>query len=154
MPPAAVVAFSTVASAAAARALARALVDERLCACVSVVPGVRSIYRWRGRVESAAEWLLVMKVSRARLAALKKRLPELHPYELPELIALPVVGGHRPYLDWIAAETATGRKDDPGSRRRSNSGRTAASRAIPSGTGPRERGAGTGRSRTGSSGRK
>ena len=93
-------------SAAVARKIARALVTERLCACVNVVPGVRSVYRWKGRVCDDREWLLVIKLPKSKLKALGKRLVELHPYELPELVALPVVGGHAPYLKWVTAATA------------------------------------------------
>jgi periplasmic divalent cation tolerance protein len=95
------VALSTVPSAAVGRKIARALVEEGLCACVSIVPGVRSIYRWKGKLCDDREWLLVMKLRRAKLKAATKRLVELHPYEVPELLALPVVGGHAPYLKWV-----------------------------------------------------
>ena len=96
-------ALSTVPSAAVGRKIARALVGEGLCACVNVVPGVRSIYRWKGKVCDDREWLLVMKLPKSKLKALSYRLPELHPYEVPELVALPVVGGHPPYLEWVRA---------------------------------------------------
>lgn len=86
--------------------LARALVEERLAACGNVVPGLRSIYRWEGTVEDEAEALLLLKTSRARFEALRERVLALHPYAVPEVIALPVVAGSAPYLAWIAAETA------------------------------------------------
>jgi periplasmic divalent cation tolerance protein len=86
--------------------LARALVARRVAACVNLVPGVRSVYRWRGRVEEARETLLVIKTSAARVPALLAAVAELHPYEVPEGIALPVVAGLAPYLRWIADETA------------------------------------------------
>ena len=89
-----------------APALARALVRRRLAACVNLVPGVRSVYRWKGRVEEARETLLVAKTSAARVPALLAAIAELHPYEVPEGIALPVVAGLAPYLRWIADETA------------------------------------------------
>jgi periplasmic divalent cation tolerance protein len=98
------VALSTVPSAAAGRKIARALVGEKLCACVNIVPGLRSVYRWKGKLCDDREWLLVMKLPRRKLKALARRLPELHPYEVPELVALPVVGGHAPYLAWVMAK--------------------------------------------------
>ncbi|MHB8417348.1 MAG: divalent-cation tolerance protein CutA [Myxococcales bacterium] len=102
--PRTLIALST-APASAARRLARALVRERLCACVNVVPGLTSVYRWKGRVHEDAECLLVMKLPARALAALRRRLVELHPYELPELVALPVTGGLAPYLAWIERES-------------------------------------------------
>ncbi len=86
---------------AGASALARQLVAEGLCACVNVVPGVESFYRWRGAVECGSECLLIVKTTRDRLAALERRLRELHPYEVPELLELPVAGGAAAYLDWV-----------------------------------------------------
>lgn len=100
------VALSTAPSAAVARKLARALVAERLCACVNVVPGVRSFYRWEGKLHDDRELLLVMKLPAARLPALKKRLPALHPYELPELVVLEVKDGLPGYLSWVLREAS------------------------------------------------
>jgi periplasmic divalent cation tolerance protein len=88
-----------------ARRIGRALVEERLAACVNLVPGVSSIYRWRGAVEEAAEVLLVAKTRAARADALAARVRALHPYELPEVVVLPVRGGSRAYLQWVAAES-------------------------------------------------
>lgn len=101
----ALVALSTVGSAEDARRIARALVERRLAACVSVVPGLTSVYSWKGAVETGDEVLLVIKTRRARFEDLRAALVELHPYDLPELIALPVEAGHAPYLDWLAAGT-------------------------------------------------
>ena len=101
----ALVALSTVGNAADARRIARALVERRLAACVNVVPGLTSVYSWKGAVETDEEVLLVIKTRRARFEALRAALLELHPYELPELIALPVEAGHPPYLDWLDAST-------------------------------------------------
>jgi periplasmic divalent cation tolerance protein len=70
-------------------------------ACVNVVAGIRSTYRWKGEVERADEALLVIKTSRAGVEALKSALPELHPYEVPELVVLPVEGGAETYLRWV-----------------------------------------------------
>lgn len=85
--------------------IARALVEERLAACGNVVPGLRSVYRWEGKVQEDAEALLVLKTTRARFEALRERVLALHPYEVPEVIALPVEAGSARYLEWIAAET-------------------------------------------------
>ena len=79
--------------------------EERLAACGNVLPEVRSIYRWEGQVREDAEALLVLKTTRARLDALRDRVLALHPYQVPEVIALPVEAGSAPYLAWIAAET-------------------------------------------------
>jgi periplasmic divalent cation tolerance protein len=96
-----VVALSTVGGAEDAERVARALVERRLAACVNVVPGLVSVYRWQGRVEREEERLLVIKTSAERVDALRAALVELHPYELPELVVLGVVSGHAPYLAWI-----------------------------------------------------
>jgi periplasmic divalent cation tolerance protein len=85
--------------------IARILVEERLVACANLLPAVRSIYRWEGKLNDDNEVLVLMKTTRGHLDRLKRRLLELHPYELPEMLALPVESGHRPYLDWIANET-------------------------------------------------
>ena len=85
--------------------LAQALVGERLAACVSVVPGVSSIYRWKGEIQQDAEVLLIVKTTRARCEALATRVRDLHPYDLPEVLALPAVGGSEAYLDWVRTES-------------------------------------------------
>ena len=108
-------AYSTCPDAASAAAIARALVDERLAACVNHLPGLHSTYRWQGQVEQADEVLLLIKTTAGRLDALTARLRELHPYELPELIAVEVRAGLPAYLDWVAAETAPLPDHDPGS---------------------------------------
>ena len=82
--------------------IAEALVAEGLAACVNVLPGVHSVYRWQGGVEHADEVLLLAKTTRARMDALQARLLELHPYELPELLAVEAAGGLPAYLDWVA----------------------------------------------------
>ena len=87
--------------AAGAQAIATALVDERLAACVSCLPGVSSTYRWQGTVATDSEELLLIKTTATRFDVLKARLLQLHPYELPELIAVPVEFGHTAYLDWV-----------------------------------------------------
>ncbi len=88
-----------------ARRIARALVEERLAACVNVVPAVTSIYRWEGALQEDTELLLVAKTTEARLPALAERLAVIHPYTLPELVALAPSGGSARYLDWVRAET-------------------------------------------------
>lgn len=89
-----------------ARDIARALVEARLIACANVVPGVRSIYRWEGRVEEDEEVLLVLKTRAEHCEAVAARVNALHPYALPEVIALPVTEGSRSYLDWVRGETS------------------------------------------------
>jgi periplasmic divalent cation tolerance protein len=96
----------TAPDAEAAARLARALVEERLAACGNVVPAIRSIYRWEGSVHDEGEALLVLKTRAARVDALRARVLELHPYQVPEVLVLPVEAGSEAYLAWIAAETA------------------------------------------------
>jgi periplasmic divalent cation tolerance protein len=81
--------------------IARVLVEEGLAACVNRLPGLVSNYRWQGRIEEDTETLLLVKTTADRLAALTGRITALHPYELPEIIAVPVVGGLEQYLDWV-----------------------------------------------------
>lgn len=97
--------FTTCPDEATARQIARALVEERLAACGNVVPGLTSIYRWRGEVETAAECMLLLKTRDDLLEPLARRLDELHPYEVPELLALPVGAGTPAYLQWVVEET-------------------------------------------------
>jgi periplasmic divalent cation tolerance protein len=89
-----------------AERLARTLVSRRLAACASLVPGLRSVYRWKGRVEEARETLLVLKTTAPRVAALLAALEALHPYEVPEGIALRVDEALGPYASWVRRETA------------------------------------------------
>ncbi|MDR0736876.1 MAG: divalent-cation tolerance protein CutA [Zoogloeaceae bacterium] len=88
-----------------AERMARALVEQGLAACVNVLPACRSVYRWQGKVETAAEIPLFIKTTRPRYAALEARIRALHPYELPEIIALPLTVGLPAYLEWIKKET-------------------------------------------------
>lgn len=85
--------------------IARQLVEERLAACVQAIPGISSTYRWQGALRTDTEVLLLIKTTRARFDALKSRLPDLHPYDLPELIAVEAVDGLDRYLHWVEAET-------------------------------------------------
>jgi len=98
--------FVTAPDGATAGRLARTLVEERLVACANIVPGVRSIYRWQGSVEDDAEVLLILKTRSDRVAELAARVSELHPYDLPEVIALAAAGGSLPYLAWVTEESA------------------------------------------------
>lgn len=92
-----------------ADALARQLVQEGLCACVNVLPGVRSHFVWQGRLDTADEHLLVVKTTRDAAERLRERLLALHPYEVPEVLELPVVGGAPDYLRWLVGAVAPGR---------------------------------------------
>ena len=82
--------------------IARSVVERKLAACVNIVKTIRSIYRWQGAVQDEAESLLIIKTTRSRFEALKAGVLEVHPYTVPEVIALPVVAGHAPYLGWVA----------------------------------------------------
>jgi len=84
--------------------IAASLVTERLAACVNILGPVRSVYRWKGELCRDDEHLLLIKTVAGRYAALEERVPDLHPYEVPEIIALPVGAGSRAYLDWVAGE--------------------------------------------------
>ena len=85
--------------------MARTLVEERLVACVNIVPGLRSIYWWQGKVEDEPEVLCIMKTSNNLFESLRDRVRELHSYEVEEIIALPILAGNLPYLDWIKEST-------------------------------------------------
>ena len=98
----------TAPSEAVASALAERVVTDGLVACVNIVAGIRSVYRWQGAIESATEQLLVMKTTRDRLTTLQATIVALHPYDVPEVIALPVTGGLPAYLQWIVDETRPG----------------------------------------------
>jgi periplasmic divalent cation tolerance protein len=100
------VGFITAPNLETATRIARALVEERLVACVNLVSEIRSIYRWEGAVQEDAEVLLVVKTRADRAGDLANRVAELHPYELPEVVLLPAVGGSLPYLDWVREEAA------------------------------------------------
>jgi periplasmic divalent cation tolerance protein len=104
--PAVQVVLVTAPDAETGARLARALVEERLAACVNVVPGVRSIYRHAGAVHDDAEVLLLVKTLRERSAELAERVRALHPYELPEVLALDAAGGSAAYLRWVGEEVA------------------------------------------------
>jgi periplasmic divalent cation tolerance protein len=94
-----------------ARALARAALQARLIACANLVPKVESHYWWQGKLESGAEVLLILKTSKARLAALEKLVIAQHPYDTPEILALPLSAGNRKYLDWLEAGLEVSQRD-------------------------------------------
>lgn len=94
------------AEGADASQLAGALVTERLAACVNILPPMMSIYRWEGKIEQELERQVIMKTSRSQVAALWERLRDLHPYDVPEFLVLPVVDGSDAYLKWIGESTA------------------------------------------------
>ncbi len=103
-----VLAVTTAPSDEEGRRIVRALVERRIIACGTVLPGATSIYRWKGAIEESGEAVVLMKTLEARVAALRETLPALHPYDVPELIVVPITGGHGPYLDWLRAETGDG----------------------------------------------
>ena len=105
MPDTVLLCYCTCPDPASARRIAETLVDEHLAACVNQLPGIRSVYRWQGAVHTDSEELLLIKTTDARFAALERRLLELHPYEVPELIAVPVAQGHQAYLDWVRQQS-------------------------------------------------
>jgi len=95
------VALTTAPSAEVAERIGRCLVEERLAACANVVSGITSIFRWHDAVERESEVLVILKTTAGSFEALERRVVELHPYEVPEVIGLPVERGHGPYLDWL-----------------------------------------------------
>lgn len=98
------VVLTTAPSTDVAERIGTTLVEERLAACANVVRGVTSIYRWRGEIERESEVLMVLKTTAGTVERLKLRLVELHPYEVPEALAIEPADGHAPYLDWVRAE--------------------------------------------------
>ena len=95
------VVFTTAGSTAEAEKIARALVERHLAACVNVLPQIRSIYRWQGKIEDAAEILLIIKTTAAQFPAVRNAIRELHSYDVPECICLPVADGSPDYLHWL-----------------------------------------------------
>ncbi len=90
---------------ASAQALAHSLVEQKLAACANILPAVQSVYRWQGALEQAEEVSVLLKTSEARYAELEAAIGALHPYAVPEIIAVPIVAGLPAYLAWVAAET-------------------------------------------------
>jgi periplasmic divalent cation tolerance protein len=100
------VVLSTVDSPETAGTIARALVEEKMAACVNIVPGLRSIYRWEGAVCDESELLLIIKTTEQCFESVRRRIRALHPYQLPESIAIPVVAGDQEYLGWVSSSVA------------------------------------------------
>lgn len=100
--------LTTAGSKQEAQKIAQALVERRLAACVNISGPIESVYRWKGEVESAQEWLLLVKTSAAAFENLQNAIRELHSYELPECIALRIEGGSKEYLRWVDANLAIG----------------------------------------------
>ena len=98
------VALTTAPSAEVAERIGRSVVEDRLAACANVVAGITSIFRWKGVIERESEVLVILKTTVGHMEALERRVVELHPYEVPEVIAFPVEAGHAPYLSWVRAE--------------------------------------------------
>jgi periplasmic divalent cation tolerance protein len=96
--------LNTIPSIKKARTLAGLLISRRLAACVQILPGIESHYRWRGKKETSKEVLLLIKTQISNYKKLKKTLLENHPYEVPEIICLPITQGSKSYLDWISKE--------------------------------------------------
>ena len=106
--PQAVLVLTTIAADADGAALARTLVEERLAACVNLLPAMTSLYRWKGQVEQDREQQVVIKTTTDRLAALETRIRELHAYELPEFLVVSAAGGSQEYLAWVRAAVESG----------------------------------------------
>jgi len=96
--------------------IAEALVTEHLAACVNRIAGIASTFRWQGQVQHDTEQLLIIKTTRERFQALRERILALHPYELPEVLAVDIAGAHGPFLEWIAASTTPGASQAGASR--------------------------------------
>src|SRR5579863_1346041 len=99
--------LTTASSDDEARKVARHLVEQRLAACVNIVPRIESIYRWQGKVESSHEWLLVIKTSVEKFPAVRDAIRDLHSYDLPECIAVCIDDGSTEYLEWLADSVKT-----------------------------------------------
>lgn len=97
--------FTTLPNADAALELARNLVQERLAACANIMPAIRSIYKWQGKIQDENEVLVLLKTKHDQFERLKSRILELHPYEVPEVLAIPVEQGYGAYLEWLTRET-------------------------------------------------
>ncbi len=100
-----VVAFSTAPNEDVARALAKKLVEEGLAACVNVIPGIRSIYIWKNEIVEDRESLMIIKTRKDLINRVRQVFEKEHPYEIPELIFVDVVGGHKPYIEWVIENT-------------------------------------------------
>jgi len=106
MNPEYVIVLTTLPADADGAAFGRTLVEERLAACVNLLPTMNSVYRWEGQVEQETERQVIIKTSRERVVALWERIRELHPYEVPEFVVLPIVDGSDAYLRWLGESTS------------------------------------------------
>lgn len=106
MTPDIIFVYVTAPSQEVAEKIATSAIGARLAACANMLPGMQSIYRWQGKIEQAAETVLIFKTQAVHVEALQNLIVSLHPYDVPCVAVLPVTTGHAPYLDWIAAETA------------------------------------------------
>ncbi len=100
-----IIVFITAPNEEEAAGISQAIVGERLAACVNIIPSVRSIYRWQGRIEDEQEVLMIVKTKKSLFERLQGRVKELHSYSVPEIIGLPLVKGSKQYLDWLGQET-------------------------------------------------
>ena len=100
------VVYSTIDNIQDARRIANTLVEEQIVACVNIIPKIESIYRWKGKIENEEEIVLIAKTADQNVKKTIQRLKELHSYELPDIIVLPVIGGLKDYLDYITNETS------------------------------------------------
>jgi periplasmic divalent cation tolerance protein len=105
--------FTTAANPEEARVLGRAFVEEQLAACATLIPGVESIYRWKGAIDSSSETMLLLKTDVDRLAPLESRLRQLHSYEVPEFLVVPIETGSRSYLGWMLESLGSVDKEPP-----------------------------------------
>ncbi|HEX2604825.1 MAG TPA: divalent-cation tolerance protein CutA [Oxalicibacterium sp.] len=103
--PSALLIWTNFPDRSSAESLARALLQRQLAACINIMPGVHSLYRWRGAIEQATEVTVLIKSVRIRYAELEQAIRAMHPYEVPEIIAVPICAGLPAYLDWLAHET-------------------------------------------------
>ena len=97
--------YSTIEAVAEAKTIAHALLEEKLVACVNIIPSIQSVYRWKGTIEEDDECVLLAKTTDENVKATIAKIKELHSYELPDIIVLPIIGGSKQYLDYIADET-------------------------------------------------
>ena len=98
--------YTTIDDIKAARRIAHTLTDEQLVACVNIIPGVESVYRWKGKIENAEEVLLIAKTVDSNVKKTIHRIKKIHTYDVPEIIVIPVIGGLKDYLDYINLETS------------------------------------------------
>lgn len=101
-----IIVFVTVPGLREGSRISKAILTSRLAACVNVIPGVQSIYKWKGKIVQEKEAMLVLKTTRLRYRKLEQKIKELHPYEVPEVIAIPLICGSPQYVEWVTREVA------------------------------------------------